>query len=352
MELDAALPLIAQMVAALKHAHAAGIVHRDFKSDNVMLVPRPDGAPERLVVMDFGLARQSLVGAAQPLTPHSRAVFGTLDYMSPEQVMGKPASPASDIYSLGTVIYELLSGRLPFEGDSPLARAVLRVTQKAPALVDVLPGVDAAVNACIAKCLETKGDHRFATVDEVLHALRGEPQVARSVRFGGRNAIASVALSFALGVGVSMFMRPHRAEQTARGRAAAAKWSPEVPRATVRSSQSAGGAPAAKDPAEVAPAIKVPIPPGVSEAASPAVAARRAARKRSEHRALEAQGPMQLESSAAASADVLSPPQPALPVPGGDALMNPFAGPPQAAKVQGHAGSGSSATGEASPLRR
>jgi serine/threonine protein kinase len=171
---EVARPVIAQMAEALRHAHAAGIVHRDFKSDNVMLVLGSRGELSRVVVMDFGLARQSLVGLSQPLTPQSRTVFGTLDYMSPEQLMGRPATPESDIYSLGIVVYELLTGRLPFEGESPLARALKRVTERAPSLGKELPPVPHELVSCVARCLQTEKSERFATVDDFLGALAGK----------------------------------------------------------------------------------------------------------------------------------------------------------------------------------
>lgn len=155
-------------------------MHRDFKSDNVLLVPGSDGAEARVVVTDFGLARQSFsIDDTQPLTPQSRTVLGTLDYMSPEQVMGKQATPASDIYSLGIVIYEMLTGELPFRGDSPLARTALRVTRPAPRLDAALPRVAASASVCVARCLETDPDRRFATVDDVMAALRGEDVALR-----------------------------------------------------------------------------------------------------------------------------------------------------------------------------
>jgi serine/threonine protein kinase len=302
-----ASPLIAQLVDALAHAHGAGIVHRDFKSDNVMLVPGQDGGPDRAVVMDFGLARQSLVGESQPLTPHSRAVFGTLDYMSPEQVMGRPASPASDIYSLGVVIYELLSGRLPFEGESPLARAVARVTQKAPALVDVLPGIDPAINACIAKCLETKGDRRFGSVHEVLRALPGDIRATRRQHMRVR-AVASAMLCFAFGVAAATIPRDR---EPLHGRVPAAP-TPMKEASRRQLTTSASAAPPPK-PLPVVEPIPRPTEP------------RRPPLTRSGHHSLAAREPdasnappTQRNAAPRATDDVPVPP------PGGDALLDPF----------------------------
>jgi serine/threonine protein kinase len=214
---DVARRLIARMAEALRHAHAAGIVHRDFKSDNVMLMTASNGEISRVVVMDFGLARQSLVGTSQPLTPNSRTVFGTLDYMSPEQVMGRVATPASDVYSLGVVIFELLTGRLPFDGDTPLARALKRVTEKAPPLARSLPAVSKELEVCVATCLQQKPEARFASIDELLRVLDG--QAVPRARFERWRAAMIAGLVFTLALALFLFMhrRPASAEmQTLR----------------------------------------------------------------------------------------------------------------------------------------
>jgi serine/threonine protein kinase len=120
-----ALPIIRQMAAALATAHEASIIHRDFKSSNVVLTPSKTG--ERVVVTDFGLAR----GAAQSenleasLTS-SADVMGTPAYMAPEQLEGGEIGPAADVYALGVVIYEMVTGRWPYTGETPLKIAVRR----------------------------------------------------------------------------------------------------------------------------------------------------------------------------------------------------------------------------------
>ena len=112
-----------QLCAALFAAHTLGVVHRDVKPQNVMLV---DSATELLAKLtDFGIARQ--VGGEFTALTVTGQVLGTPDYLSPEQVMGEPGDPLSDVYSLGIVLYELLTGRLPFEADSPLAAASRRM---------------------------------------------------------------------------------------------------------------------------------------------------------------------------------------------------------------------------------
>lgn len=117
-----------QLCAALSAAHALGVVHRDVKPQNVMLV---DSALELLAKLtDFGIARQ--VGGDYTTLTVTGQVLGTPDYLSPEQVMGEPGDPSSDLYSLGIVLYELLTGRLPFEADTPLAAASRRMVADAP----------------------------------------------------------------------------------------------------------------------------------------------------------------------------------------------------------------------------
>ena len=117
------------MAAALAAAHEAGVVHRDFKSANVMLVPARPPAASRVVVTDFGLAcdrRGDGPGVRHHCT-ETEAIVGTPAYMAPEQVEGgEVTAAATDIYALGVVLYEMVTGELPFEGDSPLSMALKR----------------------------------------------------------------------------------------------------------------------------------------------------------------------------------------------------------------------------------
>lgn len=166
---DHARCVVQQMIAALSHAHSAGIVHRDFKSDNVMLVDANDSTPERVVVTDFGLAL--LVADSEPITSKSNRVLGTLDYMSPEQVVGRPATAASDIYALGVVIFELLTGRLPFEAETPLARALQRVTDPPLPISSILPGLDPSWSRAIERCLQLDPSDRFPSLEALSQAL-------------------------------------------------------------------------------------------------------------------------------------------------------------------------------------
>jgi tetratricopeptide (TPR) repeat protein len=168
-----ALPLLRQMVAALSAAHQAGVVHRDFKCGNVMVVPRPDGAP-RAVVTDFGLARQIPQDRRTTILNSSRstmACYGTPAYMSPEQIQGGKVGTAADIYALGVVLYEMLTGELPYPENSPLAMAVRKTRERPIAPETLAPALRPTWSSAMLKCLEADPKKRFADVREILTYL-------------------------------------------------------------------------------------------------------------------------------------------------------------------------------------
>src|SRR5918911_1741165 len=137
------MALIAQAADALHAAHQKGIVHRDVKPGNLLV--RPNGT---LVLTDFGIARSAAVGQ---LT-QAGSVLGTASYISPEQASGAVATPLSDIYALGVVAYQCLSGRRPFEGANPLEIAMRHVREAPPPLPhDIPPAVRAIVERAMAK---------------------------------------------------------------------------------------------------------------------------------------------------------------------------------------------------------
>jgi LuxR family maltose regulon positive regulatory protein len=140
---DRVLDVVAQTARALHRAHEAGLVHRDIKPENLLLTPAG-----RVKITDFGIAR---VADQVPFTVAGQ-VMGTVQYISPEQVGGRPVTAASDIYSLGVVAYEALSGRRPFTGASPVAIALAQVNEDPPPMPpDVPPTVRDLVLSCMAK---------------------------------------------------------------------------------------------------------------------------------------------------------------------------------------------------------
>ena len=168
-----AMPLIRQMVAALAAAHQAGVIHGDFKSSNVMIVPR-EGGSARAVVTDFGLARRLAPGRGQTLVSLSKsslAGYGTPAYMSPEQIQGGKVSQAADIYALGVVLYEMLTGELPYGEESPLAMAVKKSREPPVAPESLSPALRRTWSAAILKCMAAEPGRRFADVREVLTHL-------------------------------------------------------------------------------------------------------------------------------------------------------------------------------------
>jgi Tfp pilus assembly protein PilF/TolB-like protein len=178
---DEAFPLIVQMGAALAAAHEAGVVHRDFKAANVMLVPpRTGDAGPRVVVTDFGLAWAA--GDNLASITHPDHLVGTPAYVAPEQVEGAEVTAAADIYAFGVVLYEMVTGRLPFEGDSPLSTVLKRFREEPASPRDHAPALGPRWEAVILRCLEREPRDRFASAEEVVRALRGEEVPPRSSR--------------------------------------------------------------------------------------------------------------------------------------------------------------------------
>jgi serine/threonine protein kinase len=170
-------PIVRQMVAGLAAVHQMAIVHRDLKSDNVFLVPSGQGAP-RVVIMDFGLARSTARrpdGSVSASLSGRRGMIGTLGYMSPEQVKGHPATASSDIYALGLILYEMRTGRLPFEGETPIALAMARLRAPATPPSAHVPDLERSWDRAILRCLERDPRDRHPTVQDVSDALFAEP---------------------------------------------------------------------------------------------------------------------------------------------------------------------------------
>jgi serine/threonine protein kinase/Flp pilus assembly protein TadD len=189
-----ALPLIQQMADALAAAHDVGVVHRDFKPGNVMLAAaKSDAKGKRAVVTDFGLARavaasidQSDVESTASSLTHGHHL-GTPAYMAPEQLEGYEATPATDVYALGLVMYEILAGRKPFLENGPLAGAFLRLKESPPSPRVYVPDLDQHWENTILRCLETDPGARFQSAKEVAAGFAGH-STARSYTLTPRAA--------------------------------------------------------------------------------------------------------------------------------------------------------------------
>jgi eukaryotic-like serine/threonine-protein kinase len=177
---DEAVDILGQICLALEATHGVGILHRDLKPQNVMRE-----ANGRVVVMDFGMARA--IDGNDGMT-QTGALVGTLDYMSPEQALGKKLDQRSDIFTLGLIGYELLTGAMPFRAESAIASLLNRTQQRAAPLVEVDKTIPGTLSNIIAKCLEKDPANRYQNAAELaadLPAWKG--------KIGGKKVSASSA---------------------------------------------------------------------------------------------------------------------------------------------------------------
>ncbi|HYL78137.1 MAG TPA: protein kinase [Bryobacteraceae bacterium] len=196
---DEALPLAIQLAEGLAAAHAAGIIHRDFKSGNVILVPGKDG--DRAVITDFGLARpdRRTDSTASISVSGAQLLVGTIGYMSPEQFAGGPITPASDVYSLGIVLFEMVTGQLPFVESHIVQAALQRASGNIPNVRQLAPDLDYRWERVIRKCLATLPESRPSPASAVADALRRrswripDPRLTRR-HWIGVSAAAAVAV--------------------------------------------------------------------------------------------------------------------------------------------------------------
>ena len=175
LDVDQAVEITAAVLSALQYSHSMGIVHRDIKPANVMLTPTGE-----VKVMDFGIAR-AVADTAATMTA-TQSVIGTAQYLSPEQARGEHVDARSDLYSAGCLLFELLTGRPPFVGDSPVAVAYqhVRETPQPPSLFN--PAVGDELDRVVLHALTKDRDHRYpdasAFRDDLLAAVAGRPVAA------------------------------------------------------------------------------------------------------------------------------------------------------------------------------
>jgi hypothetical protein len=196
LEAADAASLGAQVAEALGAAHDRGMVHRDIKPQNVLLT-----ASGGAKVADFGIAR---AGSSATIS-RTGSVMGTAGYMSPEQALGKPATPKSDLYSLGVVLYEALTGELPYTADNPIAVSMKHVNEPLRPPIELNPGIPEGMNALVTKLMSKDPEDRYANADELADDLsrvnRGLRPVAAGVgrmqRAGEqRTAVASPSTTY------------------------------------------------------------------------------------------------------------------------------------------------------------
>jgi serine/threonine protein kinase/tetratricopeptide (TPR) repeat protein len=221
---EQAVDVLQQVCRALEAAHTVGVIHRDLKPQNIM-----QDASGRIVVMDFGLAR-TLQGDGMT---QSGALVGTMEYMSPEQALGKELDQRSDIFALGLICYEMLTGKMPFRAESVLASLIKRTQERAEPISSLDPAIPSTLSGIVSKCLERDANLRYKDTGEILQDLevwQGKRAAASlgfnpNVQTTGLNGrwilIPAVIIVLALLVGagflVKHFMRPQPVAQVAAG---------------------------------------------------------------------------------------------------------------------------------------
>ncbi|HYG69095.1 MAG TPA: serine/threonine-protein kinase, partial [Anaeromyxobacteraceae bacterium] len=163
LQVGRALGLVAQVCRALSAAHARGVVHRDLKPENVFVVVGDDGA-ERAKVIDFGISRVDAPGGGGRLT-RAGAIIGTPEYMSPEQAAGTAVDHRADVYGTGVLLYELLTGALPLEGETPLATLVAHQSRIPDPPSTRRAGIPPDVDAVVLRALAKRPEDRFDSMD-------------------------------------------------------------------------------------------------------------------------------------------------------------------------------------------
>ncbi|MFD5227804.1 protein kinase [Streptomyces qaidamensis] len=195
MPADKALKITADVLAALEISHEMGLVHRDIKPGNVMMTKRAV-----VKVMDFGIARAMQSGVTS--MTQTGMVVGTPQYLSPEQALGRGVDARSDLYSVGIMLFQLVTGRLPFEADSPLAIAYAHVQEEPPVPSSINRALPPAVDALIARALKKNPNERFPSAE----AMRDEClRVAASFQAAPPSIVPGTQAPSGAGVGSAVF---------------------------------------------------------------------------------------------------------------------------------------------------
>lgn len=164
ISIDNAVKFTIAIAEGLEHAHAMGIVHCDIKPHNVLITKQG-----RIKVTDFGIARAMNAGTTMMYT---NSIMGSAHYLSPEQASGKPVNGSTDIYSLGAVLYEMLTGRVPYEGETPISVALKHVRERLIPPTRYNPSIPTLLEAAVIKALAKRPEDRFSNITEMIAALR------------------------------------------------------------------------------------------------------------------------------------------------------------------------------------
>jgi len=165
-----AQPIVVQIVKALRAAHERGIIHRDMKPENIFIIPRDDGR-EFVKVLDFGIAKVMGLDEDVPRLTRTGMIFGTPEYMSPEQAQGQPVDHRVDIYAVGCIMFHVLTGRVPFKADSfmgILSKHMMEAPESPRALN---PAIEPGIEAVILRAMQKDPAKRFQSMSELLQAL-------------------------------------------------------------------------------------------------------------------------------------------------------------------------------------
>jgi eukaryotic-like serine/threonine-protein kinase len=203
LEPEQAVGIASAVASALAHAHRKGIVHRDIKPANIMITPSGE-----VKVMDFGIAR----AVDSDTLTQTAAILGTATYFAPEQARGEPVDSRSDIYALGVVLYEMLTGRPPFVADSPVAVASMHVREEPTPPSRLHPAIGPGLEAVVLRAMAKDRGSRYQTAEDFVRDLQSRRAI------GAESAVSSAAAQTteAIPAGPTAVLRPSAPDGTAR----------------------------------------------------------------------------------------------------------------------------------------